>query len=163
MAEITLSTARFGEVTIDDTRILRFERPILGFDASQGFVLLDHAEDSPFKWLQSVDEPELAFVVTNPRLFGIEYEFSIPDDVVSELGIQKADDVLVLTIVNIPPSNPTQMTANLLGPLIVNQENKKAIQLVLSESEYSTKVRLLPDELTAKEQTPSTASKKKGE
>ena len=146
MAEITIQTARFGDVPVEEDRILQFVQPILGFQDSHRYILLDHAEDSPFKWLQSADEPELAFVVTNPKLFGIDYEFSIPDETVGRLGIEKPEDVVVLTIVNIPQSNPSEMTANLLGPVLINQNNRQAMQVVLSDAGFSTKTRLLSEE-----------------
>lgn len=146
MENQVIQTARFGEIEVAADRLIEFTEPILGFDQSRRFVILDHAEDSPFKWLQSADEPELAFVVTNPRLFGLDYEFAVPDETVEKLGIQNAEDVIVLTIVNIPQGNPEKMTANLLGPIVISHGSRKAMQIVLNDTEYSTKTRLLPDE-----------------
>lgn len=145
MADLRIQTARFGEITIDSERVLQFVEPLLGFPASTEYTLLDHTENSPFKWLQSLQEPELAFVVSNPELFGIPYEFTISDNYIDKLGIKQAEETIVLTIVNIPASNPTEMTANLLGPLVINQTNRKMMQVVLADSSYSTKTRLLPD------------------
>ncbi|MEB3287098.1 MAG: flagellar assembly protein FliW [Vampirovibrionales bacterium] len=144
-ARIQIQTVRFGELAVDQSLVVNFIEPILGFEASRQYILLDHAENSPFKWLQSLQDPELAFVVTNPQFFGIPYEFSLGDDAVSKLGLTNADDTLVLTIVNIPQGNPTLMTANLLGPLVINQANRKALQVVLVDTSYATKTRLLPD------------------
>ena len=152
MSQQTINTVRFGDVQVDTDRILTFVEPILGFGDSHRFVILDHAEDSPFKWLQSADEPALAFVVTNPRFFGIEYEFALPDEAASLLNIQSADDALVLTIVNIPQGDPGKMTANLLGPVVINQANRRAMQVVLSDTGYSTKTRLIPDEALTPQQ-----------
>src|SRR5690606_37275103 len=102
MSNLNIQTARFGEIAVEENRVIDFIEPILGFEGSRRFIILDHAEDSPFKWLQSADEPELAFVVTNPKLFGIEYEFALSEDLATQLDIQEAEDALVLTIVNIP-------------------------------------------------------------
>ena len=72
MTNMIIDTVRFGEVEVEENRVIHFVEPILGFEKSLRYVILDHAEDSPFKWLQSADEPELAFVVTNPKFFGID-------------------------------------------------------------------------------------------
>jgi flagellar assembly factor FliW len=144
---LTFNTLRFGQVTVPLTRIVDFVSPILGFEGLKQFAILDHDEDSPFKWLQSVEDADLAFVITNPTIFGIAYEFVIPEDAVSLLGIEKAEDTLVFTLVTIPDNDPVKMTANLLGPLVVNQYTRKAMQVILSDNkQYSTKVRLLTDE-----------------
>lgn len=147
MVQLNIQTARFGEVNVDAERVIHFVEPILGFPDSQRYVILDHAEDSPFKWLQSVDEAELAFVVTNPKFFGIEYEFSLSDAVVAQLGVSSVEDALVMNIVNIPQTDPAKMTANLMGPIVASQSQRKAMQVVLSESNFSTKTRLIPDEV----------------
>jgi len=162
MPEITIHTARFGEVSLDEDRIIQFIEPILGFNQQTRYVILDHAEDSPFKWLQAVDDPELAFVVTNPKFFGIEYEFEISDEIAAQLALTAAEDALVMTIVNIPQGDPAKMTANLLGPIVINQVQRKALQMVLNDNAYSTKTRLIPDDLL-EQSTPSTASAEKGE
>lgn len=158
---LTVNTARFGDIQVEEDRIIGFEEPIFGFEKTKRFVILDHAENSPFKWLQSVDDPELAFVVTNPVFFGIEYEFELPDETVNTLGLSTAEDALVLTIVNIPQSDPAKMTANLLGPIVIHQGNRKAMQVVLNESRYNTKTRLIPDD--AARQGGASAASEKGE
>ncbi len=150
MGTIKVSTSRFGEIEVDESLVIQFIQPILGFDELRKFIILDHSENSPFKWLQSMDEQDLAFVITNPKLFGIDYEFILPQEIADKLSLKSADDALVVTIVNIPQGDPGKMTANLLGPIIINQGNKSAMQVVLSESEYSTKTRLIPDDMLSK-------------
>ncbi len=158
MAKTNINTARFGEISVDDERIIHFVEPVLGFQGSTRYVILDHAENSPFKWLQSADEPELAFVVTNPKFFGIDYEFTIADETATQLDLQNADDALVLTIVNIPQGDPGKMTANLLGPIIINQASCKAMQVVLSDGSYTTKTRLISDDVLQQQATGSSAA-----
>jgi flagellar assembly factor FliW len=156
MAEVTIHTARFGDINVDESRIITFLSPIFGFDGLTKYVVLDHSDDSPFKWLQSTEDTDLAFVVTNPKFFGIPYEFAISEEVAEQLDIQNSEDALVLNIVNIPQDNPGKMTANLLGPVVMNQNAMKAMQIVLSDSEFSTKTRLIPDDVL--EQQPSSSS-----
>ena len=159
MSEVVIKTSRFGDIQADPTRILNFVSPILGFEAYTRYIILDHAPDSPFRWLQSVDNPDLAFVVTNPKLFGIPYEFAIDEKIVEQLEIKTAEDALVLTIVNIPQENPGLMTANLLGPVVVNQHRVKAMQVILNDNVFSARTRLIPDE-TLNQPSPPIASSK---
>ena len=147
MTNIIVNTARFGEVSVDEERVIHFVEPILGFEKTRRYVILDHSEDSPFKWLQSADDPELAFVVTNPKFFGIDYEFTLSDETVTQLQLESVEDTVVLTIVNIPQEDPSKMTTNLLGPIVINQKFCKAMQVVLHDTQYSTKTRLIPDDL----------------
>lgn len=148
METITIETERFGVLTVDGGSIINFVKPILGFESLQQYVLLNHDEDSPFKWLQAIDKPDLAFVVTNPKLFGINYEFEITDNIVQDLALKDASDALVLTMVNIPQEAPEKMTTNLLGPIIIHQSSLRAMQVVLNDTEFSTKTRLIQPELT---------------
>lgn len=145
METVRIETSRFGALEIPKSHVITFISPILGFDHLTEYVLLDHADNSPFKWLQSTQDPELAFVVTNPKLFAIAYEFVLPDDAVEKLGVKTAEDVLVFTIVNVPTDNPARMTANLLAPVVVNQNALTAMQVVLQDPKLSTRTRLLPD------------------
>jgi flagellar assembly factor FliW len=142
----TIETSRFGTITVDEAMVIRFLQPIFGFEQITEYVVLDHSEESPFRWLQAVNDANLAFVVTNPKFFGINYEFALSEEVASRLEIQESDDAMVLTIVNIPQDDPGKMTANLLGPLVVNQPKMMAMQIVLNDTQYNTKMRLLADD-----------------
>jgi flagellar assembly factor FliW len=143
-----VETVRFGQVAVESNAIIEFVRPILGFEHLKEFALFDHDEDSPFKWLQSLEDPNLAFVVTNPTLFGLKYEFHLPSDACELLGLQSAEDTQVLTIVTIPDDVPAHMTANLLAPIVFHNDTHQAMQIVIEgEDAYTTKVRLIPDQV----------------
>ncbi len=160
MSTIQITTSRFGTINVDGKNIIEFVSPIIGFEGLTRYTLLDHADNSPFKWLQSLDEPSLAFVVTNPKFFAIPYEFMLPEDTVHRLGIKQVEDVLVFTIVNIPNENPGLMTANLLAPIVVNQANLHAMQVVLQDTQYTTRTRLLPDTAKGQESSESASAQK---
>lgn len=162
MSTVQINTSRFGLVEVEEKNILAFIAPILGFEHIKKYVLLDHAENSPFKWLQAVEDENLAFVVTNPKFFAIPYEFALPEDAVEKLKVTSADDVLVFTIVNIPNENPAQMTANLLAPIVVNQITMEAMQMVLQDPNLSTRTRLLPDDGGNKQATAQSTSSNQG-
>jgi flagellar assembly factor FliW len=142
-----LETDRFGSVVVETSSLLSFTQPILGFENEREYVLINHEEESPFKWLQSTENPSLAFVVTNPTLFGMEYDFTVPQSACDALGLQTAEEAQVLTLVTIPPEVPVAMTVNLVAPIIFNETTRQAIQLILGdETGFSTKVRLLSEE-----------------
>jgi flagellar assembly factor FliW len=139
-----IETTRFGTIQVEDNKIFDFVQPLLGFETLSKYVLVDHAEDSPFKWLQSAEDPNTAFIVTNPINFGIEYEFTVPEEDTKRLDLTDASNALVFAIVYIPQGAPHLMTANLAGPIIFNTANCKGMQLVLADSKFTTKHRLLP-------------------
>ena len=139
-------TTRFGEIEINDDTIINFPAGILGFPNQKQYVMLDVDEDSPLKWLQSIEEPALTFVVTNPNLFITEYSIDAHRRDLEDIKVTAAEDVIVLVIVTVP-TNPEMMTANLKGPILINTINNMAKQLVVDNPEYDIKYRLLPDDL----------------
>lgn len=142
----TIETLRFGTLDVDTSAIIQFVTPILGFEGLNEFVILDHEPDSPFNWMQSLQDPALSFVITNPAYFDIEYEFVLPEDACSILKVQSPSDILVYTLVTIPDDNPMKMTTNLLGPIVIHTQTNQAMQVILNDNKkFQTKVRLLSD------------------
>jgi flagellar assembly factor FliW len=131
-----LETRQFGAVEITDEDIIRFPKGILGFEDLERYVIIDHADSEPFRWLQCVDTPDLAFVVVNPVIFFPEYRVEVHAKEVADIGVENPHDVEILVIVTIPPQIE-QMAANLQGPILINAGNRIAKQLVLTNSEYT--------------------------
>jgi flagellar assembly factor FliW len=143
----TIETLRFGVLDVDASAILNFVTPILGFEGLKEFVILDHEPDSPFNWMQSMQDPNLAFVITNPAYFDIAYEFVLPEDACTLLNVQQPDEVVVYTLVTIPDEAPMKMTTNLLGPIVIHSGTNQAMQVILNDNKkFQTKVRLLSDD-----------------
>ena len=140
-----LDTTRFGEIDIDENLIFDFVEPIVGYDEFRKFVLIEHKPNSIFKWLQSVEEPSLAFPVGLPAVFGLEYEYEIPDEKAEILGLSSAESLISLNIVTIPNNMPEKSTINLLAPIIINAANKKGMQLILQGSDFSVRQPLFTD------------------
>ncbi len=138
-----IKTTRFGEIEIDENKIIFFPRGILGFPEQRRFVLLPHREDSPFCWLQAVDDPDLTFVVVNPFVINPDYKPEFKDEVLSGLEIEEGDVIDLLSIVTVPRENPQAMTANLLGPIVINVSKRLAKQVVLDPHKYPLKYPLL--------------------
>lgn len=139
-----ISTTRFGLLEVADDRIIHFPLGLLGFETLQRFVLLDSDEVDPLRWLQAVDEPGLAFLVVEPRLFFSDYKVRLTSDdrKVLELGADDEPAMLCLVVI---PDDPSEMTANLMGPLMMNPDKRLGKQVVLHDSSYATRHRLLPD------------------
>ena len=119
--------------------------PILGYEHIEQYVLIDYNPDSPFKWLQAIGEASISFPVTIPALFGIDYAFTVSEEQAKKLGLASIDDILTLNIVNIPSGHPELSTVNLLGPIIININNKNASQIILQDDKYSVRHKLFKD------------------
>ncbi len=146
-----IQTTRFGEIEGDEKSIFNFTMPILGYNEEEQFVLIESKEAALFKWLQSTKTPDLAFLVTSPNFFGIEYAFELPDEAESALDVKTAEELMVLTIAKVPNGKPRETTVNLLGPVILNITNQKAGQVILSGSGFDTSYPLFQNQEPAKE------------
>lgn len=142
---VTIKTKPFGEVQVDERQIIDFEEGILGFDFIKKFAILDSSDRSPFKWMQALNEPDLAFVVIQPLDFMAEYELVISQADLEAVGTESPDELLVFAVVTIP-SDPAAMTANLQGPVIINPKKRKGRQAISLSDKYTVKHRIL-DEL----------------
>jgi flagellar assembly factor FliW len=142
---LKVDTTRFGAITIDEQKIITMPFGMLGFPDEKRYVIVQHKESSPFFWYQSVDDPALAFVITSPFFFVPDY--SVPlDDAINQMSWdeEKIEDTVELyAVVNIPNGSPDKITANLIGPILVNTETFQAIQMVVTDSPYSHRFPLL--------------------
>ena len=149
-----METSRLGEIDIDDSKVFTFIEPIIGYEQFTKYVIVEHKSNSAFKWLQSAEEPSLAFPVTFPAFFNIEYEFEIPDDKAEKLELTSIESLIALNIVTIPNNNPQKSTINLLAPIILNANNKKGMQLVLQNSDFQVRYPLFSGNTEKKDEVP---------
>lgn len=134
-----VETTRFGEINIENDKVISVPEGILGFPSSRRYIILDHyKKEVPFKWFQSLDDPSLAFVIIDPMLFKPDYMIDDQMPEISDIIESDSDELLVLTIVTIL-KKPWQITANLLSPIIINISTKVAKQVVLLDSGYDTR------------------------
>lgn len=138
-----IQTTRFGPIEVDESKIMTFREGLLGFPDYARYALIQTSEEPVFFWMQCVDEPGLAFVVCDPLVFVPDYQVPIRKDDVESLGMAELGESQVLAIVN---KVDGQLTANLLGPIVVATSTLRARQLVLSDKRYSTRHRLIPEE-----------------
>ncbi len=133
---IAVQTSRFGEISVPAQQVLTLPHGMVGFPHLTRYVLLKHREGSPFHWLQSVERPELAFVVMNPLMFDPAYEITLGNSETQLLGISDPAQIQVWVVVTIPHGAPERMTANLKAPLVVNLESRLAAQIILDDPKY---------------------------
>ena len=140
-----IKTTRFGTITIQEEKIITMPYGMLGFPDMRRFVILQHKEHSPFFWYQSVDDPLLAFVITSPFLFKPDYEVDT-GSIVKEMSWNEEgekNNLELYVVVNIPKGSPDKMTANLIGPILINNNARQAVQMVISNSPYTHKFPLI--------------------
>ncbi|MBR5913970.1 MAG: flagellar assembly protein FliW [Selenomonadaceae bacterium] len=140
-----VNTDRFGEIEIDEKRIVHFKDGIPAFEDEHEFVILPYDEESPYYFMQSLKNSDLAFLLTIPDIFFPDYSVEIDDATVKELQIKDTAKIIIYTIITIPNGSVRLMTTNLLAPIIFNTENMTAKQIVMDKSGYTTKHRLFPD------------------
>jgi flagellar assembly factor FliW len=133
-------TTRFGVVEIADDRVITFPRGLLGFGEFKRYCLLEPGDDACFFWLQSLEDPALAFVVTDPALFVADFAVPIRPEQMTDLGLVRVEDAQVFVIVN---KVEQQLTGNLQGPLIVNTVTRVGEQMVLAEKRWTTRYPLV--------------------
>lgn len=133
-----VETTKFGTLEIDEESIITMSKGPLGFEDSRRFITIAHRDDTSFRWLQSVDEPSLAFVVVDPSVFMENYDFEISDADVEKLELASEGDAFVLAIATVG-SQGREVTLNLAAPIVVNAANMKGMQIVLQDNRYLVK------------------------
>lgn len=141
-----IKTTRFGTVEINEADIITFDEGLPGFPDDHQFVIIPYEDESPFVLLQSATEDYVAFLMTDPFLFFSDYEFEIDPVNMDALEIKEEKDVVVYTMVTVPPGRAKEMTTNLVAPVAINIHTRAGKQVVLEKSKYTTKHRLFTDE-----------------
>jgi len=134
-------STRFGVIEVAEDEIIHFPQGIPGFEECRRFTLIVASESSPFRFLQSLDDPDLTFVVTDPLWFRPDYRVRVRREDLEKIGAAGVDEVAVYVIVTVP-QNPQDMTANLLAPLLINTRTREGVQHVQSDSPYQTRHRI---------------------
>ena len=146
MAETTMNTERFGEVTYEEEAVLTFPRGIPAFEDKHRWIIVGN-EDNAVKWLQSVDDGDLALPVTTPDVVQPDYNARIPEDELTLVGSTDPADLALLIVVSIPEGAPWNMTANLRAPILLNLKSKKAVQVIALNEEYPIRHVIFPEDV----------------
>jgi len=130
---MTVPTSRFGQVEIQQTDVLFFPEGLLGFGDLRHFVLLEDPQDEIFVWLQSTENPQIAFPVLEPEFFVPGYKLNLAKNDLESLGLKTQDKVRAFSIITIP-EDPKQMTANLKAPIVIHVPTRMSRQCVLQDN-----------------------------
>lgn len=140
-----VQSTRFGEIDFPEEALLEFPEGILGFPEQVRYLLLEHdKDDSPFKWLQSADAPELAFIVIDPLLIVPSYTLMIDSDTAKMIQHDDPAECACMTIVNVPEGDAMKMTANLKAPIVVNPEQRLGRQIIMGSQAFSINEPVFP-------------------
>ena len=132
-----LITKALGKIEISEDALLTIPEGLFGFEQYTKYALID-SEYEPFIWLQSCEEPDIAFLIVDPFLISTEYETDIDDAALAKIGITKPEDIIIMTIVTVP-NDGSHITANFQGPIVINKHNRMCMQAILNDNRWSTK------------------------
>ena len=135
-----ITTKVFGEITIDDDKIIHFPKGIIGFPDLTEFTLVHDEEKGTdsIHWLQSIQEPAFAMPVMDPLIVCPDYNPEADDELFNVLGEINPEELLVLVTVTVP-KDLTKMSVNLKGPIVINAAEKRALQIIVEGDEYKVK------------------------
>lgn len=128
------NTRIFGEIDIDDEKVITMEKGMIGFPDLKHFALIYNEERSKtiIKWFQSLDDGDIAFPVMEPQIIKEDYKPCISEEILSPLGDLKEENTFVLVTVTVP-QDVTRMTCNLQAPIVVNTDTNKAAQMIVDD------------------------------
>ena len=160
---VKVMTSRFGAVEIDDGRIILMPDGMIGF-AERRFFLLSSDKNDRFFWLQAVDNPALAFVVTDPTAYVPGYAVTLTPDEYERIELDpESKEFIILAVTNISHES-RNITLNLQGPVVINPVKMMAKQIVLENGKYGIRhplfTPLVPDHLEKEEKRPPVSPQK---
>ncbi len=131
---------RFGEIEYDPNQVMTFPEGLIGFKHLHDFIVMPQTKPGPLFWIQSVDDPAIAFVLTDPTGFFPDYQV-VPDGAERErLEIEGEDECLLLCVVTVPPDR--KITLNLAAPILFAPKTNRALQVILEKGEWQTRTPL---------------------
>lgn len=137
-----VETTRFGALEIPDEQVLDLPRGILGFPRQHRYAVLAREGQGPFLWLQSVDRPELAFVLLDPAQFIDDYRPVVTAEELRLLGTTESSELQCYAVVTVG-DDPVAMTANLLAPIVMHERTRKALQAVQTSGDWPIQYRVI--------------------
>lgn len=139
---ILLETKRWGRLEIEEDEIISFKSGIPGFEHLQKYAIFDSDEMAPFKWMISMDDPDVSFVIITPQLLCPDFQPKLFVTDLADLDVDSDDELILFAIITLTP-NPLDSTANLQGPLLINKNKKTGKQIVVTDDQYILKYPIL--------------------
>lgn len=148
-----VKTKHFGEIDLEESKVICFENGILGFEDYKKYTILfdEEGEDRPdISWLQSLDEAALAIPVVNPFLVKPDYDPKVEDELLKPLGEMSEENILVLVSITVP-AQIELISANLRAPFVINSDTRKGAQVIVENADYEIKYRFYEQLMSNKE------------
>lgn len=131
-----IMTKFFDEVEIDDNNIIHFEEGLPGLEDLHDFIILDIEDNEDIKCLQSIEKKEVCMLVIVPWNYVQDYEIDLPEEDLDGLGIKSPEDTGVFNVISV---RDKVITANLVAPIVININDKKGKQIILSNTKYNVR------------------------
>lgn len=128
---------RFGEIEYSPEQTLLFPEGLIGFEQLRRFVVMPNRKEGPLFWIQSVEDPAVAFVLTDPTNFFLDYRVAPDGRECQKLGIGLGEECFVLSVVTVQPDRT--ITLNLAAPILFSPANNLALQVILENSTYKSR------------------------
>ncbi len=137
---MTINTKVFGEVTVEDDKIIHFAGGIVGFPELQDFTLIHNSEkqEATVSWMVSIQEPAFAMPVIDPLMIVPDYNPEVEEELLKPTGDLKPEEMLVLVTMTVP-KDITQMSINLKAPIVINATERKGCQVITEGDQYAVK------------------------
>ena len=135
-----INTSRFGSVNVEEDALISFPLGLIGYETHTRFALVAAKHNDGFYWLQAIDDPEVAFLVTDPDAFFKDYDVPIREETQQDLNLTDTKDGRILVICN---RSGDWLTGNLMGPLVINMAARMGEQVVLTEKKWTCRQPLL--------------------
>ena len=126
ISAMKIKTGQFGEIEFDDEIIINFPDGIIGFEDLKRFIRIEDVDYQPFRWLISVDEPEIGFAVLDPTL--------VVENYYEDLGFDPEKSTL-LGIVKLE-KEISKITINLKAPIVIDNFKKLGRQIIIDKEKY---------------------------
>lgn len=138
---VKVKTTRFGELEVDKKDIITFKEGLLGFENQTKFFIVDPGDQTLILWLQSVDDEKTAFPILEPKIFNPDFQVNLLPAELASLELENLSNSSIYTILTIP-RDVTEMSANLKAPIVINNQNKLARQIVLQDSKLDVRAKM---------------------
>ncbi|MDP5275885.1 flagellar assembly protein FliW [Chengkuizengella axinellae] len=138
-----IKTKHFGEIDIDESKIIKLTQGLLGFDDVKEYALIQLDQEIPLTYMQSIEDQNINFIILNPFQFFKDYNVELSQDVQDELEIKEPSEVAIWSLATIQ-ENLEDATCNLIAPLVFNIRTKLGKQIVLHNTDYTTKHKFVP-------------------
>jgi flagellar assembly factor FliW len=136
-----IKTKYFGEIDLDENKVITFNHGIMGFEEYKKYTILydiEEGKNASISWLQSLEEPGLALPVINPLIIKSDYNPIVEDEVLSPLG-NITDENLVILLSLTVPADLTKMSVNLKAPFVINSDTRRGCQIIVENQDYEVK------------------------